>query len=95
MHYQLLDLPHGQLHREQAVQQAEGRGGAPRVAAHPWLDVVHVVVDLVHYLLPAAQLQARVPEVLRVDDVLSQHILHVERRLVAMLLHPAAPSETA
>ena len=88
---QLLDLPHRDLQREQPVQQTERSGRAPCVAAHPWLDVVDVVVDLVHHLLPGAQLEARIPEIVRVYDVLPEHILKVVRRWVAMDFHICFP----
>jgi hypothetical protein len=48
--HELPDLPDSGLECEQAVQEVESGGRPSCVAAHPRLDVVHVVVDLVHDL---------------------------------------------
>jgi len=49
----VLDLLGVQLQGEQAVQQAEGSGRAPGVAAHPRLHVLHALIDFVYDLFPS------------------------------------------
>lgn len=46
----LPDFPDRGLQREQLVQQTEGRGRPPCIAAHPRLHMVHALVDLVNDL---------------------------------------------
>ena len=73
---QVIDVAVVELHGEEAVQEAEGGGRPARVAAHPRLHVVHLVVDLVdqvHEVLHLAELR----EVGRIEDVAPQDPLHV------------------
>ena len=80
-------MPSNWLNAHRPVEQAECAGRAARVAAHPGLHILHGVKDFVHHLLPGAELEAGVAEVLGVHDVLAQHTLHVVRGHAAILLH--------
>jgi hypothetical protein len=42
---QAMHLLDGELHGEELVEEAEGRGGAATIVGHPGIDVVHLIVD--------------------------------------------------
>lgn len=56
---EVADFPDRQLKGEKPVEQAEGCGRPSRIAAHPRLNVLYCLIDLVHNLLPPAGGQAQ------------------------------------
>ena len=83
----VLDLFHSWLELCQPIYEAKAGGRSSRVATHPWLDVIDVVIDLIDALIPRLQLDAALRVVKTSLDVLIQHVLQVKCCCVPMLLH--------
>ena len=69
------------------VKQAERGRGATGIATHPRLNVCDAVEDLIYDLCPGRELHTGVSVVLRVNNVLPEHRLHVICGCVPILLH--------
>lgn len=71
---QALHLLHSELHGEELVEKAKSSRRTSAIACHPWLHMVHLVVNLVDNFMVSLQ-SVKLLEVVRREDIHAQDLL--------------------